>query len=142
MRAALVLLLAAVGSAHAVDTRPLVPLYDAAALARACDAGLAAAQSRIEAMYATRGAGAIFDEWNRLSMQIEDLQGPVYLLGSVHPDKAVRDASEPCLQRLNTLGTDLFQSEKLYARVKAATFHGLSVQEVASGLEAELVLDV
>ncbi len=121
MRAALLVLLAAVASAHAADTRPLVPLYDAAALTTACDEGLAAAQSRIKAMEATRGAGAIFDEWNRLSMRIEDLQGPVYLLSSVHPDKAVRDAAEPCLQRLNTLGTDLFQNEKLYARVKAAT---------------------
>jgi thimet oligopeptidase len=120
MRAAFLLFLAAIGSAHAAGTRPLVPLYDAPALTKACDAGLEAAQARIGAMEATRGAGAIFDEWNRLSMQIEDLQGPVYLLGSVHPDKAVRDAAEPCLQRLNTLGTDVFQSEKLYARVKAA----------------------
>src|SRR6185503_6877205 len=41
-------------------------------------------------------------------------------LGSVSPDKAVRDASEPCLQKYTALSTDLFQNEKLFARVRAA----------------------
>ena len=45
---------------------------------------------------------------------------PIYLMGSVHPDKAVRDAADPCLTKYTTLSTDLFQSEKLFARVKAA----------------------
>lgn len=51
------------------------------------------------------------------------------------------DARDPSRRRLHArvLGVAL---EKDPARVKAATFHGLSVQEVGSGLEAELVLDV
>ena len=40
-------------------------------------------------------------------------------LGSLHPDKAMRDAAEPCLQKASAFNTDLFQSEKLYARVQA-----------------------
>jgi thimet oligopeptidase len=116
-----VLLLAAtVVCAHAARARPLAPLYDAPALVQACDDGIASAQALIAAMEAKRGARAIFDEWNRLNMLIEDVQGPVYLLGSVHPDKAVRDAAEPCLQKFTTLNTELFQSEKLLARVNAA----------------------
>jgi thimet oligopeptidase len=121
MRYVPVLLLATtVVCAHAAPARPLVPLYDAPAIVKACDDGLASAQAVIAAMEAKRGAGAIFDEWNRLSMLIEDVQGPVYLLGSVHPDKAVRDAAEPCLQKFTTLNTELFQSGKLLARVNAA----------------------
>ena len=71
-------------------------------------------------MEARRGAGAVFSEWNRLAIDMEDVVNPVYLLGSVSPDKAVRDAADPCLQRYTTLQADLLQSEKLFARVKAA----------------------
>ncbi len=107
-------------AAAAPQQRPLAPLYDAAGVTRACETGLAAAHKAIAAMEARKGAGAIFDEWNRLQIQIEDVINPVYLLGSVHPDKAVRDAAEPCLQKYTALGTDLFQNEKLFARVNAA----------------------
>jgi len=99
--------------------RPLVPLYDAAGLTRACDDTIARARKTMQAMGAKRGAGAVFDEWNRLQIAIEDAANPIFLLGSVHPDKAVRDAAEPCLTKLTTLGTEIFQDEKLYARVKA-----------------------
>jgi thimet oligopeptidase len=99
---------------------PLMPLYDAAGIERVCDNGIAQARKAIAAMGARRGAGAIFDEWNRLAIQMEDVLNPVYLLANVSPDKAVRDTAEPCLQKFTTLGTDLFQDEKLFARVSAA----------------------
>ncbi len=114
---------AAVMSSVAAPTpapRPLVPLYDAAVITQACEAGLAAARAAIAAMGAKKGPGAIFDEWNRLQIQIEDVLNPVYLLGSVHPDKAVRDAAEQCLQKFTALNTEVFQDEKLFARVSAA----------------------
>ncbi len=107
---------AAVSSA----ARPLAPLYDAAGVTRACEGGLARARREIAAMQARAGAGAIFAEWNRLQINIEDVINPVYLLSSVHPDKSVRDAAEPCLQKYTELGTDLFQDEKLFRRVQAA----------------------
>jgi len=100
--------------------RALMTLYDAAGLARACEQGLKRAQADIRQMEAKKGPGAIFDEWNRLSIAIEDVVNSVYLQGSVSPDKAVRDAAEPCLQKYTTLQADLFQDEKLFARVKAA----------------------
>ncbi len=102
-------------------SRPLVPVYDsAAALSKACDGALALARKRVGAMQAKAGAGRIFDEWNQLSIGLEDVGDPIYLLGEVHPDKAVRDAAEPCLQKYTTVNTELFQNERLYARVKAA----------------------
>ena len=100
--------------------RPLMPLYDAASVTRVCDQGLTRASAAIRQMEAKKGAGAIFDEWNRLSIAIEDVLNPIYLLGSVSPDKAVRDATEPCLQKFTTFQADLFQNEKLFARVNAA----------------------
>ncbi len=99
--------------------RPLTPLYDAAGVTRACESGIAKAKQTVAAMETKRGAGSIFDEWNRLQIQMEDVLAPIYLLGNVSPDKAVRDATEPCLQKFTTLGTDLFQNEKLFARVNA-----------------------
>jgi thimet oligopeptidase len=107
-------------AAAAPATRPLAPLYDAAGLTKACDDGIEKAKKSIAVMEAKKGAGAIFDEWNRLQIDLEEFANPIYLMGSVAPDKAVRDAAEPCLQKFTTLGADLFQNEKLYARVKAA----------------------
>jgi len=100
--------------------RALMTLYDAPGITRACDEGIARAQHLIKQMDAKKGAGAIFDEWNRLSIAIEDVVNTIYLLGNVAPDKAVRDAAEPCLQKYTTLQADLFQDEKLFARVNAA----------------------
>ena len=101
------------------NTRPLNPVHDAAAISKTCDSTLFQAASTVKAMERRKG-GAIFDEWNRLQIAVEDMAGPVYLLGSVSPDKKVRDASEPCLQALTAFNTQLFQSERLYRRVVAA----------------------
>ena len=117
--------LAAALAAHAqqaakAPARPLVQLYDAAGVTKACEGALAAARKSVAAMEAKPGPGTIFDEWNRLQIAVDAPLSDIYLLGEVHPDKAVRDAAEPCLQKYTTFGTELFQSEKLFARVKAA----------------------
>jgi thimet oligopeptidase len=113
-------LLALPVTAANTPTRHLVPGLDEAGLARACETGLAAARKAIKAMEKRGAPGAIFDEWNRLAIGIEDVSGPVTLLVSVHPDKAVRDAGEGCLKELATLNTDLFQNERVFRRVNAA----------------------
>jgi thimet oligopeptidase len=118
--AAAAALLAALAVPAAASARVLMAVPDAATLAKSCDAGIAKAHRTIAAMERERGPGRIFDEWNRLAIAIEDVGAPVFLLSNVHPDKAVRDAAEPCLQKFTTLNTDLFQSEKLFRRVEAA----------------------
>lgn len=119
----LVWLLAAVSTAMPVaagNERPRVPeLRTADELTGACAQGLHRARALIAAMAAKRGGGTIFAEWNRLDIAIEDAVNPIYLLGEVHPDKAVRDVAEPCLQQFTALSTEIFQNEKLYARVRA-----------------------
>lgn len=104
----------------AAQARALMPVWDAAGITKACDAGVAKARRMIAAMEAKRAPAGIFDEWNRLAIELEDFGAPIYLLSNVHPDKAARDAAEPCLTKFTTLNTDIFQSEKLYARVEAA----------------------
>ena len=116
----LVLAAAVVLAAPAAHARALAPIWDSGGIVRACNQGLARAHKMIAAMEAKRGPAGIFDEWNRLQIGIEDLEGPVFLLSSVSPDKEARDAAEPCLQKVTTLATDLMQDEKLYKRVLAA----------------------
>ena len=119
------LALAAAGSAlaaapkAAAPARPLVPSYDAAAVTARCDAGLAKARDAAKALAARRGGAGFTAEWNRLQILIEDTVNPIYLVGSVHPDKAVRDAADPCLQKFTAFSTELFQDERLFARAKA-----------------------
>jgi Zn-dependent oligopeptidase len=118
--AATAAVLPALAANPAAPARPLMPLYDAAQLTAACDAGIERAKKTIATMEAKKGAGDIFGEWNRLQIEIEDVVNPIYLLGSVDTEKAVRDAADPCLTKFTTLSADLFQNEKLYARVNAA----------------------
>jgi len=116
--AAVALLLAAT-AASAAPARPLVGAYDAATVTSLCNDGIARARDSFARMEARQGGAGFFDEWNRLQIEIEDVVNPIYLVGSVHPDKAVRDAADPCLTKYTTLSTELFQSERLFARVKA-----------------------
>jgi thimet oligopeptidase len=90
---------------------PQIQLYDAPGVARACDATFDAARKSVAAMEGRRGGKGIFVEWNSLQIGIEDAIGPIYLLGSVSPDKAVRDAAEPCLVKYTAFTTELLQSE-------------------------------
>jgi len=109
-----------VAAAKTQPQRPLVPQYDAERVTRDCEAGLERARDEIAAMEARKGGAGIYREWNKLQIDIEDVFNPIYLIGNVHPDKAVRDATEPCQQKFSALNTELFQNEKLFKRVQAS----------------------
>ena len=95
-----VLFASAVLSAGAADPKaPLVPLYDAAGATRACGEGLARVKKTIDAMAARKGGSAIFAEWNRLFIEIEDASNALSLYATIHPDAGVRAASEECDQK-------------------------------------------
>ena len=110
---------AQLGSSPGAASRPLMPVLDVPQLSRQCEEGLARARQLIAAMES--GGGDFFAQWNELQIAIEDARNPISVLGSLHPDKAVRDAAEPCLQKYTVLYTGIFQSEKLFARVSAAS---------------------
>ncbi|MEO7744070.1 MAG: M3 family metallopeptidase [Usitatibacter sp.] len=119
MRKALLAVLVAALPAAAQPAGPLLPMHDAASIARTCDEALARARDAVATMEAVSGGAGFLAEWNRLQIVLEDALFPIGNLGNLHPDKAVRDAAEPCLQKSTAFNTDLFQSEKLYARVRA-----------------------
>ena len=120
LAAALAAAFPAFALAASAPSRPTATLYDAAGVTRACDAVIDKARKSVAAMESKAGGAGFFDEWNRLQISLEDVVNPIYLLGNVHPDKAIRDAHEPCLQKYTTLSTELFQNEKLFKRVQAA----------------------
>ena len=115
-----VLVAAALPAAAAGARPPLIPTYDAAGAAKACEQGLVRVRKAIDAMAARKGRGTIFAEWNRLFIEIEDASNALSLYATVHPDAAVRAAGEECDQKFTSLNTELYQNEKLYARMKAA----------------------
>ncbi len=99
---------------------PLIAVLDAPAIEKSCAEGLARAREMLARTEATADPAAFFAAWNRYQVLLDDAFGAIGLMGSLHPDKAARDAAEPCLQKVTALSTETFQSEKLYARVKAA----------------------
>ena len=108
-------------AAPAAVARPAGPLYNSAAeLTKGCDAAIANTRRHMALMEKKQGDRGFFNEWNQLQIVIDNVLGAVYLMGEVHPDKAVRDAAEPCLTKFTALGTEIFQSEKLYKRAQAA----------------------
>src|SRR3954452_20407954 len=108
--------------ATTLDTRPTVPIYDAAALVTASEHALAEARLRlaeIEKLPIERiTPETVLDAWDRIAMMLEDAYGPVSLLNSVHPDAEVRDAGDRALIEESVFMTELFQNEQLYERVR------------------------
>jgi thimet oligopeptidase len=132
MQARTFLAAALLAASPAFAASPTIPAWDAAALTRACEGSLDKARKTVAAMGSR--SGPVFDEWNRLEIDLEDVFGPISLLGNVHPDKAVRDAAEPCLAKYTTFSTELFQDEKLFARVNASVAKGAHQEKLKKDL--------
>jgi len=122
--------LALICCANAVLARITIPIYDEPALNAACDAALSRGRSdlqRLEAIpLAQVSVANTLNAWNAMQMRIEDVLGPASLLANVSPDEKVRKAGDDCLLKFTTFNTEIFQSEKLYRRmkaVKATTLH-------------------
>jgi thimet oligopeptidase len=83
-----------------------------------CDAGLKAANAaigRLERLPANRAWLGAYDDLNALA---EDAAGAIYLSSNVHPDKAIRDATEACELRWADFYSTQGQNEKLYAKAR------------------------
>ena len=94
---------------------PAFPNFNSAAdVLAACDKGLAGARSRVARLERhppdTRWIAAMDD----LSAYIEDVSRPMFVLTTVHPDKALRDATEACELRWQDYSSTFNQNEKLY----------------------------
>ena len=110
-------------SAFAAPPRGIGPAFpqfaSADALKTACDRGLASAQTRLLEMARRPADGRWLAAYDAFSAALEDLSSPLVFLSAVHPDKAMRDASEACELRWNDFNSTLGQNERLYRAAKA-----------------------
>ena len=106
-----------------ISERMTIPVYSAEELSGTAARALAEARERVAAIEALPleglSAEAVFDAWDAMSIAIEDAFGPIWLLNSVHPDAAVRDAADRVVIDESVFMTELFQNETLYERVRA-----------------------
>ena len=113
------------GTADAAPVRPTIPIYDAASLTKACAEGLARAAAMVSRMAslpsANGGSRDLLGRWDRLRIQLEDVEGPVDLTANVSPEADTRTAAEGCETQTTRFETELYQNEALYARIKGLT---------------------
>jgi thimet oligopeptidase len=57
-------------------------------------------------------------EMDAMTRRYEDTAGPMALLSAVHPDKAIRDASEACDLKYQAFSSAFLQNAKVYALLK------------------------
>jgi thimet oligopeptidase len=113
-------------------------VLDAAAIAKACEQGIARARDDLAQTRAEADPTAFFAAWNRHQIVVEDAFEAIGLMGRLHPDKAVRDAAEPCLTRVTEIETETLQDEALFARVKAARPTNAIEEKLKKDLIAEI----
>jgi thimet oligopeptidase len=98
---------------------PAFPNYaDAAALKGACDKNLARANQLVRQLERRPVDAAWLAAYDAMAGSIEDLGNPQQFLSSVHPDKAIRDASEACELRWNDFNSTLGQNDRLFQAVR------------------------
>jgi thimet oligopeptidase len=122
-----------------------LPVPTAQSIKAGCDRDLATAKALFKKIEAGKGAALgnvssdIFALMNQLNMLVEDLSGPLYIISNVSPDKATRDAAEECTIKWSPLETEIYQSEALYTKIKAAKtsnpIQAAYQQELAQGFE-------
>src|SRR5262245_2560730 len=96
-----------------------MPTLNAGTIDARCGVEYDRARAGLRTMEGTAAPGAILAEWNRFSASVQDFINPVYLLANTAVDSATRDTALKCVERFTPLETEPFQSEKLYARVRA-----------------------
>ena len=105
--------------------RVTLPILDATTLAAACRQMLTEARAAFDALAAVPlddvTPASVLDEWDRIAIVLENIEGPIAILNNVHPDKSVRDAADEAIRSLSTFQVEVFQNEALFARVQAVT---------------------
>ena len=87
-------------------------------LKAACERGLSSATRSLRQLESHAPDGGWLLAYDRLAALMEDAGYPLQFLSAVHPDKAVREASEACEQRWTEFNSALGQNEKLYRAAK------------------------
>ncbi len=126
MKSLLSMALLAIGvsvSAPLMAAAPVMQVPAAADIESQCKAQLDDLKKGVDDLSALpvetlEGADAFLRGWNRLQMGIEDLDGPMSLLGRVSPDAEVRKQADACAIKTQQFITDVYQNEKLYSHMR------------------------
>ena len=101
---------------------PAFPHFDTpAALEARCARDLGRADAALKRLVRVRGGPRWLAAYDDLNGRLEDMSSPVAFLSNVHPDKAMRDASQACELRWQDFFSSLNQNEALYRAAKAST---------------------
>ncbi len=121
-RACTLLLWASAFAAHGAPAEPYVfPNYtEAAAVTADCGRMLADLKAQAAQLAAPAADGDVLAGLDAMTRRYEDTLGPLSLLTAVHPDKAVRDATEACTLKFDAFYTAFLQNEPVYERLKQA----------------------
>ncbi len=96
--------------------------YTAEALTQQCELDLQGARdafSSLERLQPPYNVDTVLRPLDQLFLTIENGTGMVFLLSNVHPDAALRQAGDLCVQEFSKLITDLGLSVPLYQHVEA-----------------------
>lgn len=99
--------------------RPLLPIPTAEFIKANCEKEIAQARAQFQLIESGKDRRNVFMAMNALNIFIEDKSGPYEIMANVSTDKTTRDAADDCTVKYSPFGTDIFQSEKLYRRIKA-----------------------
>lgn len=110
-------------AAPAMADRPVLPIPAAGEIESNCDAQIKDLKQGVTDLSALpvetlEGADAFLRGWNRLQMGIEDLDGPMSLLGRVSPDAEVRKQADACSIKTQQFITEVYQNDKLYRNMR------------------------
>jgi Zn-dependent oligopeptidase len=118
--------------------RALIPILSAADVHAVSERALEEARRRIADIERVAVDAVtpenILDAWDRAAIVLEDAFGPVSILNSVHPDKAVREAGDDALIAESSFLTELFQNERFYQRVRAVVPHNNAQRQLRKDL--------
>ncbi len=101
---------------------PAFPHFDTpAALEVSCTRDLRRAGTALKRLVRVRGGPHWLAAYDDLNARLEDMSSPISFLANVHPDKAVRDASEACELRWQDFYSSLSQNEALYRAARGSS---------------------
>lgn len=118
---AIALLLACTGASASAAAPYVFPAYNDASKVNADCKGMLDDLKRSAADIAALPDGAkVLAALDAMQLRAEDTLGPLGLLASVHPSKAVRDASDACDLAYQGFNASFLQDAKVYAKLKQA----------------------
>lgn len=114
--------------------RAAIPILDAEQVSRVAEEALARARqdlAKIESLPLEQASvETVLDAWDDASIRLEDAFGPISLLNSVHPDKAVRDVCDVALVQESIFLTEVFQNEAFFRRVERVKPQSVASREL------------